>query len=184
MQVIQHQELASAQASIEFTSIPATFTDLVLKLSLRSAGGTTLNGLRVEFNSNTSSIYSVRNLQAIYNTGPNSNTNPYGVTNAMVLSFVASPSQTASTFTNTELYIPNYTVSQSKSVSVDGTSENNSDFSGSEIVAINIAAGLFASNTAISSIKLTMQEGNNIAQYSSATLYGILKGSDGTTVVS
>jgi hypothetical protein len=183
--LIAHQELGSAQANITFSSIPATFTDLELVLSLRSAGGSLVNGLRVEFNNNTSSVYSVRNLQAIYNTGTNSNTNPYNVTNAMVVSFMPSPSQTANTFSSNRLYIPNYaSTTQNKSVSVDGVSEHNDNFLSSEVVALNIVAGLFSSTAAISSIKITSQEGNNLAQYSSAALYGITSGSSGGVVVS
>jgi hypothetical protein len=178
---IQTVELTSGSAgSILFNNIPQDYDDLYVVASLRSASGTLVNGLRVEFNANTSSVYSVRNLQAIYSAGPNSNINPYNTTTGMVLSFMPSPSQTANTFSNTGLYIPNYTSStQFKSVSVDGVSENNSTFSTAEIVALNISAGLFASNSPIISIRIATQEGNSLAQHSSASLYGIKRGSSG-----
>jgi hypothetical protein len=44
-------------ANIEFTSIPATFTDLVVKASLQTDNAETLDGVGVSFNSNTSDYY-------------------------------------------------------------------------------------------------------------------------------
>jgi hypothetical protein len=185
MKLIESKTLATAAASIEFTSIPQDGTDLTVKLSLRSTGSTVLNGVRVEFNGNTSSVYSVRNLQAIYSSGPNSTVNPYNVTNAFVLTFMPSPSQTANTFNSVDLYVPNYaSTAQAKSVSVDGVSENNSAFSTSELVSLNIAACLFNSTTAITSIKVSSQEGHNLASDSTISLYKITKGSDGIVTTS
>lgn len=182
---IAHTEVGSGGAAdIVFSSIAETYTDLALNLSLRTTTNTTLSGLRIEFNDNTQSIYSVRNLQAIYSSGPNATVNPYNVTNAMVVSFIPGASQTASIFNSVQLYIPNYSGSANKLVSIEGVSENNSGFSTSEIVSLNFAAGLFSSTSAITKIKISVQEANNLVEYSSATLYGITRGSSGGVVVS
>ena len=45
-----------------------------------------------------------------------------------------------------------------------------------------IAAGLYNSTSAVSSIEIA--SGGSFVEYSSATLYGITAGSDGTTAVS
>ena len=106
-------------ANIEFTSIPATYTDLLVRVSSRSDTGAD-NDVFVYFNNDTTAAnYSFRNLQGI---GTN------------VLSGTASNARwdmavysdyTASVFSNNDIYIPNYTSSNQKSVSYNGTLENN-----------------------------------------------------------
>ena len=80
-----------------------------------------------------------------------------------------SSSDTANTFSNNSIYIPNYTGSNNKSVSVDSVYENNATTAGQHLVS-----GLWASSAAITSVKLTEGFGNNWVQYTTATLYGIL----------
>jgi hypothetical protein len=75
-------------------------------------------------------------------------------------------------------YMPNYRVSASKSVSVDGVEENNATSAVS-----HIGAGLWNSNNAISSITLNFGAGNFMAN-SSATLYGVTSGTSGGVTVS
>jgi hypothetical protein len=75
-----------------------------------------------------------------------------------------------STFANNEIYIPNYTSSNFKSVSIDSVSEANQ----AGAVYQDMVAGLWSTTSAITSITLTsLSTGNNFVQYSTATLYGI-----------
>lgn len=173
MQIIQHTELGSAQASIDFTSIPNTFTDLLLVCSLRCATSTSAVVI-MTFNNNASS-YSWRRLIGDGSNAFSDNTASSG--NIRVIGSNPSGS-TASTFGNTQFYIPNYASSNNKSVSVDGVRENNATSA-----EMNIAAGLWSNTTAINQITLSPDSGNWAAG-SSATLYGILKGSAGGVTVS
>lgn len=175
MQLIQHQELGSAQASLTFSSIPQTFTDLYLLVSARLSS-TNSEGLFVEFNGSTSG-YSARDL---YGTGSSaaSSVNPYGITSKLFIGSQASSAQTSSTFNNTSVYIPNYTSSNAKSVSTENVMETNATATNMDVLA-----GLWTGTAAITSIVITSNNGN-LVQYTSATLYGILKGSDGVTTVS
>ena len=175
MQVVQHQELASAQASITFSSIPQTFTDLYLVISGRLSSANS-EGLFIEFNGVTSG-YSARDL---YGTGSSaaSSTNPFGITSKLFVGSQASTAQTSNTFGVTTAYIPNYTSSNQKSVSADNIYENNATAAGQDVLA-----GLWTGTGAITSIVITSNNGN-LVQYSSATLYGITKGSDGIVTVS
>jgi hypothetical protein len=77
-------------------------------------------------------------------------------------------SATANTFGNGEIYIPNYTGSNNKSVLSDGVGENNGTTSYQFITA-----GLWSNSAAITSIVLTPLVGTLFLQYSTATLYGI-----------
>jgi hypothetical protein len=151
-------------ASIEFTSIPQTYTDLKIVISGRNtASANNWYLLRLQFNSDTTAAnYSYR-LVAGFGTSvfSSSASDRYG-------GYIPSDARTASTFGNTELYIPNYTGSNNKSFSTDTVTEGN----GSAYEILGLWAGLWSSSAAISSITLSNDSGN-FAQYSTATLYGI-----------
>jgi hypothetical protein len=89
-------------------------------------------------------------------------------TNMYITSSIVPSTSTASTFSNAELYIPNYAGSNNKSSSVDGVSENNATASN-----MALTANLWSDTAAITSIKLTPAGGGNFVQYSTAYLYGI-----------
>jgi hypothetical protein len=147
-------------ANIEFTSIPATYTDLLLKLSSRADSAVNFYAVKFEFNSNTSN-YSSRYL---YGTGSAVSS----ITSADSFSSYANGTNaTASTFTSSEFYVPNYLVAQNKSYSIDYATENNAT-----LAVAGITGGLWSNTSAITSIKLGL-EGGNFAQYSTAYLYGI-----------
>jgi len=76
---------------------------------------------------------------------------------------------TASTFGNAEIYLPNYAGNTNKSASIDMVSEQNATST-----YMGLVAPLWSNTAAITSITLTGASGN-LAQYSTATLYGIKK---------
>lgn len=152
---------------IEFTSIPATYTDLLVKTSLRSnrADGTVIDAVGLRFNGNSSTSYDMRRLTG---TGAAASTGSGSGDTSLFLDNPPSSSATASTFGNSEYYIPNYAGSNNKSVSADAVSENN----GTTAYA-RLTAGLWSNTSAITSIRLTPDTGTLWVQYSTATLYGI-----------
>ena len=74
---------------------------------------------------------------------------------------------TASTFTNSEIYIPNYAGSSNKSISTDSVTENNATQAYASLVA-----NLWSNTAAITSITLFGGTGN-FAEHSTAYLYGV-----------
>ena len=150
-------------ANMTFTSIPSTYTDLCILLSLRDGTADQRANANIVFNSNTSSIYSARRL---YGSGSGLASDSFSGLTSMPGIWVNSATATSSTFANINIYIPNYASSNSKSVSIDSVTENNATaaFSG-------LSAGLFASSAAISSIGIST--GSNFVQHSTAYLYGI-----------
>jgi hypothetical protein len=169
MQIIQHQELASTQASITFSSIPQTFTDLLCVVSDRS----TVNdaALYLQFNASTTG-YAIRRLLG---TGSSALSQSFS---ERIAGFAQNTSFTASTFANTAIYIPNYRTSNQKSWSSDSVTENNATGSYAGIIA-----GLWTGTDAITSLTISVN-GGSLVQYSSATLYGITAGSSGGITVS
>lgn len=150
---------AGGAANIEFTSIPATYTDLCVMFSPRSTASGASVGARVAFNGSTA------NFSGIYLSGSGSATESGSA--ARYLGEMSADTGTASTFSNITIYIPNYTSSNNKSFSVDGVQENNT----TQAYA-TLAAGLWSNSAAISTVTLTASTGN-LAQYSTAYLYGI-----------
>lgn len=170
MQLIQTVTVGSGgQAAITFSSIPATFTDLYLVLSTRAASTI---GVTPKFNGSTA------NFSARFLEGSGSGTSSYTATNLIAYTNRDNAS-TASTFGNTAIYIPNYAGSTAKSISVDSTTENN----GTTAYQL-LGAVLWNVTDPITSVEVYPDNASNFMQYSSASLYGILKGSDGIVTVS
>jgi hypothetical protein len=148
-------------ASIDFTNIPQTFTDLKIVFSLRSNRVSTVDNINLRFNGTTTN-YSSRRLQGTGSVAESQTyaSNIYAVTNAA--------NNTASTFGNGTIYVPNYTASQNKSVSIDTVTEDNAT-----AAFTNLVAGLWSNTAAITSVALNVLDGTLWNQHSTATLYGI-----------
>ena len=157
---------SGGQASMDFTSIPSTYTDLLMKFSLRTdRPSTDLSGLRLTFNGATTNFSS----KGIEGNGASA-ISYNGGTTSVEAAYAPASTATASTFNNMEIYIPNYAGSNNKSVSIDTVQENNIT-----TTYANLIAGLWSNTAAITSIKMAMTTANNFVQYSTATLYGISK---------
>ncbi len=148
-------------ANIEFTSIPATYTDLKVVCSLRGTYAGDGDDVNVYFNGTNTN----RSGKLLYGTGSaaasvnvNNHTNIYPGSTA-----------TASTFNNGEFYIPNYASSNFKSISGDSVTENNAT-----LAYTDLTASLWSSTAAITSMTIYPNSGSWV-QYSTATLYGIKK---------
>jgi len=156
---------AGGASSIDFTSIPGTYTDLMVVMSIRNNNTSAFTDIR--FNGSTGSgIF-------IYGNGASATS-----LNVSANYVVATSAYTANTFGNATVYIPNYaSTTTNKSFSIDAVSENNST-----TAYQSLTAGIWSNTAAINQI--TLGAANGVAQYSSATLYGVLKGSSGGVTVS
>ena len=154
---------AGGQSSIVFSSIPQTYADLLLVTSLRSSNGN--SDLALQFNAISTNYSWIQ----VYGTGSTVSADTLSSQSTLNRAGRVNPSTTtANTFSSNEIYIPNYTGSTSKYVSVDGLYEDNAT-----AVRTTIIAGTSASGSAVSTITLTIDGGGNFTQYSTAYLYGI-----------
>ena len=144
-------------ASIDFTSIPSTYTDLIIKFSGRT--NTTTPNIMISLNGSTSSFTN----KVVYGTGSSAASTSY----ARFVGYASMSTDTASTFGNSEIYIPNYAGSTNKSFSSDGVHENNATAANA-----GLSAGLWSNTAAITSISLTPDSGSFV-QHSTAYLYGV-----------
>jgi len=150
---------ALGAASIDFASIPTTYTDLVLKISARLTAAVDFGSLSIAFNG-SSTTFTSRILQ-----GDGSSAVSASLTN--FAGGVGGTLLTASTFNNVEIYIPNYAGSTNKSFSSDSVVENNATAARDTLIA-----GLWSTTSAINQVTLTSASGN-FAQYTTAYLYGV-----------
>lgn len=145
---------AGGASSIDFTSIPSTYTDINVLASVRASN--TTSGVQISFNGVTTN----RSMRLLYGSGSAaasaaSGDMPFDMTTS---------SQTTNTFASASIYIPNYASSNYKSVSIESVQENNATAAYAEM-----EAGLWSSTAAINQVTLT----GSFAQYSTAYLYGI-----------
>lgn len=165
--LIASNTLSSSAASVTFSSIPNTYTDLVIRMSLRIAStSNNTKGLRYKLNGSTAN-YSRTVLEG-YGTGLFSNrasSTAFQYAGEVITDFAG---MTTNTFANTEIYIPNYTVSANKPISVFGVTENNN----ADYAYIDAHAHLWSNTSAITSIEL-YPEVDNWKTGSSFFLYGI-----------
>jgi hypothetical protein len=163
--------LGSNQTGLSFTSIPSTYTDLKLVFSVRGDyADASVWDLNIGFNSTTTG-YSNRFLLTNGGTGIASGTNWFGVTTGIGLGYFNVTNNTANTFCNSEIYIPNYASSNYKSVSVEAAAEQNSGSSGATGLAF--FAGLWSNTAAISSLNVFSTVAPTFLTGSSFYLYGI-----------
>jgi hypothetical protein len=155
---------SGGSSAFDFTSIPSTYTDLLIKVSGRINVAAVDAHIYLTFNNDSSNSYSMRLVR-----GNGSAASSYSETSETSMNFYATingNSTTSNTFSNTEIYIPNYAGSAAKSVSLDAVQENNATTAWA-----NLFAGRWSGTSAITSVKLTGSA--SYMQYSTAYLYGI-----------
>ena len=159
--------LTGTQASIEFTSIPSTYSHLQIRLMARSNRSAVVNdSFHLQFNSDTGSTYnnhylngdgssaaagaetSVTNISLYRIAGAGAGTNTFGVSVIDILDYK-----------NTNKY-----------TTVRGLSGIDNNGAGN----VSLGSGLWRNTAAITSIKLFPNNGSSsFVQYSTADLYGI-----------
>jgi len=179
MQLIETKTLGTAAASIVFTAIPQDGTDLLLLMSPRSTvAGNNSDNVFLSGNSVVSG-YSNRFLAGSGSVAV-SGTNANNFTTKTVIGIAAATAVAGSGWGTSSVYIPNYTSSVNKSVSVDAATTANSSAQ-NEVVTI-IIAGIMPVTAAITSLTITLADGPNFAIGSVFSLYKITKGSGGAVV--
>jgi len=120
--LISSNVLSSSAASVTFSAIPATFTDLVIKASVRTDRSGAFDNMMITFNGNSSAIYSETRLQG---DGATATSSAGSSNNNLFSTAINGDTATASSFGIYELYIPSYTASQNKPMGDTGAQETN-----------------------------------------------------------
>jgi len=161
--------LTSSTATVTFSSIPQTYTDLILLFSTRDdRPANNQNSFSLVINGDTGTNYS--------------NTNVYGYQSNVVysdrrtsaaflrVSTSNTLNNTADTFTNGELIFSNYTSTSSRAISLSCVMENNTT---TGIYMPFLSAQLYRGTSALSSFVMTPESSASFVSGSSFYLYGI-----------
>ena len=151
---------AGGTGTVTFSSIPATYTDLLIKVSARTDNADSADYLYIKPNGSTANL-TYRNIRG-------DSINAYSATTNRVVT--GGSTSTSNTFGNTEIYIPNYASANFKSMSADSVQETNGTDGNRFLTAI-----LWSDTTAISSLTFTPLVGTLFLQHSTFYLYGIKK---------
>ena len=163
--LISSNVLGSSAASVTFSAIPGTYTDLVLRVSARTDTAAAIESCYVQFNSDTATNYSY---VLITGNGSAASSNIYSSQNYVGSIPADAATATSNTFASWEVYVPSYLVSQNKPLSVIGMQENNQTSA-----FIRPTAGLWRNTAAVTSVTFTGTSGGNFVSGSSFYLYGI-----------
>jgi len=152
----------SGAQSMEFTNIPATYTDLLLRISGRNVADN-YGGFPVRMNTN-STPFQGRWISGTGSTGAESGTSDEF--------YFTRSSSSANAFCSTDIYIPRYLSSDNKIISAEDASDSTStgSYRFNDLFAYDIA-----DTNAINKLAATIGSGfaDKWTQYSSAYLYGI-----------
>lgn len=161
--------------TVSFSSIPQTYTDLLVVGSVRSTSTTSNTGeydvMAYRFNASTSS-YSARVIEgngssALSSSQTTATGSGGGLYGRISDGGINNSLSGTSIFSSFNMYIPSYTGSTNKSWSFEYVEERNATAS-----FMGMVAGLWSNTAAITEITFTLLVAN-YAQYSSFSLYGI-----------
>jgi hypothetical protein len=153
---------SGGSSSIVFSTLPNTYTDLVLKISARTNRSNVTDAISLKLNNvttNQSSLY-------MESTGSSSNSG----TLSTIRGQSCGNNATSGTFGNCEFYIPNYAGSLSKSTPSLGVAENRDS-----AAFMWLVSNLWNSTAAITDIEIINVNSATFLQHSTASLYGITK---------
>jgi hypothetical protein len=153
---------AGGSSTIDFTSIPSTYTDLCIQLSARSNNSNFFDYMYTSFNG-AGYNSPVRWIQGSGTANPTTGTENTGYSG-----IICGNTAPSGAFSNNEIYIANYAnTSKYKSFQVNGTMERNVDTS-----YMHLVSGIWQNAAAINRITLK-PDTNSFVQYTNAYLYGI-----------
>jgi len=161
-QLISSNVLSSSAASVTFSAIPSTYTDLVLRCSVRTDSVSLGDYGFIRINGLTTGYHEVE----IYGTGSAAGSQFNSTIRWKLTDTINGNGSTANTFSSTETYIPNYAGSTAKIASSFGTQEGNA--------TAEIISAIASYNSTISGITTILVYSNsNWVAGSSFYLYGI-----------
>ena len=163
--LIEGKTLSSAVSSVEFASIPQTYTDLKLILSVRDTYADTRTNFNLTINSNSTSY----SWYGMYGYGSTSGSNSGSGSGYRIYGNSIADNNTANLFSNAEIYFTDYTsTTKRKPAYCYSVVENNGTSNFTEIDST-----IFNNTGAITNIVITNSGSSNFKVNSTFYLYGI-----------
>ena len=159
--LIESKVLASDIASVTFTSIPQTYTDLLITCGLR-IDGTPTDVFKVQPNGQTGTFSAV-NVQSYGN-----NNTVFSGSTSLIAGGAGASGYSTNALGNASIYFFNYTSSLDKTISIDSSPGN---FAAA--TRICLTNGYWSTSSAITSIEIAALESGTLKVGSKLYLYGI-----------
>lgn len=169
MELIETKTIGvGGSSSVTFSSLTSNYTDLKLVCSTRSSSGDV--GIWIRLNGDSNQSYLWRQLWAGGTGNYGSYTQSVGTNYDRSFFAYAQPGTYASnTFSNVEIYIPNYQSTVSKTISIDGVGETNAT-----TAYRSFTGGLYSTSSPVTSITILVENATaNFVENSTFSLYGI-----------
>lgn len=158
--------LASATASVTFSSIPSTYTHLQIRFLARTARANQEDNIQLRFNSDSGSNYAAH---VLYGDGASAGAFSDGTSISFnTRSVVAAASSASGVFGSGVIDILDY-ANTSKNTTVRSLSGYDANGSGQA----RLSSGLWMNTAAVTSVTIVSANAANLSAYSSFTLYGI-----------
>lgn len=164
---IAETTLSVAAASIDFTSIAADWSHLLLVLYARGDTAATATAARIRFNGDSGANYDYQQLRG---SGASTSASEGLAQTALVVGSVPAASAGANLFGDCEIWLPHYTQAANNKVARSGYGFKIGTASGN--VEAGSYHGFWRSNAAVTQVTLTPAAGN-FAAGTRATLYGM-----------
>jgi hypothetical protein len=153
--------LTQSAASVTFDNLPTSgYTDLKIVMSVRNSNAANSAQVLTTVNGSAGSSKVLR--------GNGATASSFSDATNMETARASAASSTSNTFSNIELYIPNYASAVAHSISSDGVSEDNGTTAYAEL-----SAGLTTSTAAITSLTFDFGGSGNFVANSTFSLYGV-----------
>lgn len=172
MELIATQTVGAGGGNITFSSIPQTFTDIFIEMSVRSGAAQNFDFGMLTINGYGNGHYT-RELR-VENTTRNAGS--WGNTSWFIIGMFPGASQPANWFGTTTVMFPNYSITGNKTMNAESGSRANA--TGSSVTMIS---GGYQNQTAAITSLTIFAASASLAQNSTVSLYGITKGSGGGT---
>lgn len=168
---IKSAVITSDTASVNFTSISQSYTDLVLMASIDTTNTSGTAYLKLTFNGDTTATYYSATLKN-YTATTASRDSTFGgnFIDGSGYLYVNDTTQASNMFSNFEMYIGGYTTSLKKPYNAHAFQNNNTS---EHYIARD--GGFYGSATAISSILIELPSSGSFISGTRFDLYGVLK---------
>lgn len=164
---IASQVLSGSASTVTFSSIPQTYTDIVVRGIMRGTGTGTNSAWScyIQFDSGTTFYTQTQALAS----GTALSTTTSSAIDSFFTQFFPGSTGTTNLFGTVEFYIPSYTKTSARQIATTHASESVTGGGANNF----IGAGRYTGTSAISSITLFNDSGNSFAAGSAFYLYGI-----------
>jgi hypothetical protein len=171
---IQDKTLSTATSTVEFSNIPLIYNDLMIKISCRTTAAIDNEYFNLRMNNDNGSVY--YKYTSYSNGAASFGSQVWANETSMYVYQVVGDNAVPNSFSNHELYIPNYAITTTNKTVLEDSCSLDNDTTSNSLRMVTTSSMLWrpATKAAITTLTFTTASGN-FKIGSSFTLYGVTK---------